>query len=378
MKVLQVVPALEQGGVEWDAVEVALALQAQGIENGIVSAGGGMVAKLAAAGIPHHTLPLATKNPLKIVQNANRIARLVRENGYDLVHVRSRAPAWSVKLAAARQGFAWLATYHGVYGTKPRWLKIPYNSVMLKGSRTICVSDFVRRHVSATYASDAERLITIHDGADTGRFFPEAVTAGEVSSFRESLDFAADVPLIVQAGRLTSWKGQHILLQAVARMRHAQVGVLFVGSDQGRIDYTNQLKDLAAKLPPEKRVVFLERHDNMPLVYAAGTVAVNASSSQPEAFGRVIPEAQAMGTLVIATAHGGACETIVDGETGFLVPPGDVAALAARLDDVLDMTHEAKAQMRNAAIRSVREKFSIAETCRRTLAVYRDILKERS
>ena len=377
MKILQVLPALEQGGVEWDAVELALALKAQGIENGIASVGGSMVAKVAVAGVVHHALPLATKNPLKIIANAGRIAKLVKEGGYDLVHVRSRAPAWSVKIAAKRAGFPWLATYHGIYGTKPEWFKLWYNRVMLQGLKTICVSDYVKNHVESTYHPPAGQLVTIHDGADTSRFYPSAVTPEAAANYKTSLGFAADAPLIVMVGRLTRWKGQHLLLAAAAKMRHKRFGILFVGSDQGRIDYSNELKALAAKLPADRKVVFLETCDTMPLVYATGDVAVNASSGQPEAFGRVIPEAQAMGTIVVGTAHGGACETIEDGKTGFLVSPGDVDALAARLDAILDMPTEERNEMKAAAIRSVAENFSVETTCRKTLALYREILSSR-
>ena len=377
MKILQVLPALEQGGVEWDAVELALALKAQGVENGIASAGGAMVDKVAVAGVTHHVLPLATKNPLKIIANAGRLAKIVKEGGYDLVHVRSRAPAWSVKIAAKRAGFPWIATYHGIYGTKPEWFKLWYNRVMLQGLKTICVSDYVKNHVESTYHPPVGQLVTIPDGADTSRFHPSAVTPEAAANYKVSLGFAADAPLIVMVGRLTRWKGQHLLLAAAAKMKHGRFGILFVGSDQGRIEYSNELKALAAKLPVDRKVVFLETCDTMPLVYAAGDVAVNASSGQPEAFGRVIPEAQAMGTIVVGTAHGGACETIEDGKTGFLIPPGDIDALAARLDATLDMPAEERNEMKAAAIRSVTENFSVGTTCRKTLALYREILSNR-
>ncbi len=377
MKILQILPALEQGGVEWDAVELALELQARGVPNGVASAGGGLVPRLEAAGVPHHALPLATKSPFGIFANARRIARLVRDGGYDLVHVRSRAPAWSVRIAARRAGFPWLATYHGVYGTKPPCLKLPYNRVMLAGLKTICVSDFVRRHVESVYNPAPGQLVTIHDGADTARFRPDAASPEAIAGFRREHGFEADAPLIVMAGRLTRWKGQHILLAAAARMRHERFGILFVGSDQGRTDYSAELRALAAALPHGRRVAFLERSDDMPLVYAAGDVAVNASSGQPEAFGRVIPEAQATGRIVVGTAHGGACETIEDGVTGFLVPPGDVDALAARLDAVFDMGRDERSRMQAAAVRSVSERFSVAVTCERTIGLYRDILSKR-
>ena len=377
MRILQVLPALEQGGVEWDAVELALELQARGVPNGVASAGGSMVARLDAAGVPHHALPLATKSPFGIMANARRIARLVHDGGYDLVHVRSRAPAWSVRIAARRAGFPWLATYHGVYGTKPACLKLPYNRVMLAGLKTICVSDFVRRHVESVYGPRKGQLVTIHDGADTARFRPDAAGADAIAEFRRAHGFDEGAPLVVMVGRLTRWKGQHLLLAAAAQMRHERFGILFVGSDQGRADYSAELRALAAALPPGRRVAFLERSDDMPLVYAAGDVAVNASSGQPEAFGRVIPEAQATGRIVVGTAHGGACETIEDGVTGFLVPPGDVGALAARLDAVFDMDQEERARMQAAAVRSVTERFSVAATCERTIGLYREILAGR-
>lgn len=374
MKVLQILPALEQGGVEWDAVELALELKARGIENGIASAGGSMVGRIESAGVVHHTMPLATKNPFGIFMNARRIRSLVKACGYDLVHVRSRAPAWSVRIAASGGAFPWLATYHGLYGISPRWLKLAYNRVMLAGLKTICVSDCVKMHVESVYRPPADRLITIRDGADVSRFCPDAVSRGSAVGYKVSLGFDAEAPLIVMVGRLTRWKGQHLLLQAVARMRHARLGVLFVGSDQGRTEYSDELKLLAAGLPAGKKAVFLEKSDEMPLVYAAGDIAVNASSGQPEAFGRVIPEAQAMGTLVVGTAHGGACETIADGQTGFLVPPGDVTALADRLDAVLDLDEPGRTRIREAAIRSVRENFSTAVTCAKTLSLYRELL----
>ena len=151
------------------------------------------------------------------------------------------------------------------------------------------------------------------------------------------------------------------------------VAVLFVGSDQGRVEYTGELKAMAAALPAGKTALFLEHTDDMPLVYAASDVVVSASSAQPEAFGRVIPEAQAMGRIVVGTAHGGACETVADGVTGFLTPPGDAAALAAALDRALEMPADEAAKMRAAAVESVRENFSTARMCERTLEFYSKI-----
>ena len=373
MKILQILPALGTGGVERGTIEVAQALAAAGIPNAVASAGGPRVADLVALGVPHFTLPLDTKNPFTIRRNAARLADLARREGFTLMHARSRAPAWSAYWASRRADVTFLTTFHGVYGTSPRFLKIPYNRVMTKGAKVIAVSNFVKRHVIETYGVPEEKVVRIHRGADTRTFRPDAVSPEQAAARKAALGFAPDVPVVTLPGRLTRWKGQTILLDALARMRHRELGCLIVGSDQGRTDYSAELKAMAARLPPETKVVFLEHADDMPCIYALSDIVVNASSAQPEAFGRVIPEAQAMGIITVGTAHGGACETIDDGVTGFLVPPGDIGALAAKLDEVLDLPAERKAAIRAAALDSVRTNFSTDRMCAETIALYRSL-----
>lgn len=373
MKILQILPALGTGGVERGTVEIARALAEAGIPNAVASAGGPRVADLVALGVPHFALPLASKNPFVIWRNAARLADLVRREGFTLLHARSRAPAWSAWWAAQRVGATFLATFHGVYGTSPRFLKIPYNRVMTKGAKVIAVSNFVKRHVVETYGVPEEKVIRIHRGADTETFRPDAVTPEQAAARKAALGFAPDLPVVTLPGRLTRWKGQALLLDALARMKRRALGCLFVGSDQGRTDYTAELKATAARLPSETKVVFLEHADDMPCVYALSDVVVSASTDQPEAFGRIIPEAQATGVLVVGTAHGGACETIDDGVTGFLVPPGDADALAAKLDEVLNLPASRADAIRAAALASVRENFSTARMCAETIALYRSL-----
>ena len=165
MKILQILPSLQMGGVGRGTLEIAHALQKAGIPNAVASQGGPMVKSLESMGVPHFTLPLMSKNPFTIRRNAVRLAELVQKEGFTLMHARSRAPAWSVHWASKMCGVPWLATFHGVYGTKPAFFKIPYNRVMLKGLRTICVSEYVRRHVLETYHPDPARL----RGASSGR-----------------------------------------------------------------------------------------------------------------------------------------------------------------------------------------------------------------
>ena len=317
MKILQILPSLQMGGVERGTLEIAHALKKAGIPNAVASQGGPMVEVLKAMGVPHHALPLMSKNPFTMRRNAVRLAELVQDEGFTLMHVRSRAPAWSVKWASKMCGVPWIATFHGVYGTKPAFFKIPYNRVMLKGLRTICVSEYVRKHVLETYHPDPARLVCIPRGADTDFFRPDAVSPEHALKKKtQQYRFTPDIPVITLPGRLTFWKGQEVFLEALMQMRHKRVGVLFLGSDQGRTEYSDHLRELAGQLADDTEVVFRDHTQEIHTVYALSDIVVNASSAQPEAFGRTIPEAQAMGRIVVATAHGGACETIEDGKTG--------------------------------------------------------------
>lgn len=376
MKILQVLPELDQGGVERGTVEIAAALAAAGIPSAVASAGGRLVKELQAMGVEHFTLPLASKNPFVIFSNARKLARIVKDGGFTLMHVRSRAPAWSVRKASRISGVPFVSTWHGLYGTDPKFLKIPYNRVMLSGRGTIAVSDCVRKHVLKTYGADPKRVTTIHRGADVERFNPSSVSSDVVAERKAELGIDPQVPVISLPGRLTSLKGQHILLEAASMMKARPFALLFVGSDQGRVEYSSRLKTMAAELQGIK-TVFLDHSSEMPLIYAMSDVVVSASYSHPEAFGRVITEAQAMGRIVVASAHGGACETVADGETGFLVPPGDPAALAAALDRVLGLSPEEKARIAASAVKSVVENFSIAKMCSKTIEYYKEIHDER-
>ena len=374
MKILQVLPALGQGGVERGTLEIASALTAAGIPNAVASAGGRLVRALEECGTDHLLLPIDKKNPFTLRKCAKKLAEYCKAEGVTLMHVRSRAPAWAVKWASEMCGVKWIATFHGVYGTEPRIFKIPYNRIMLKGERTIAVSDYVRRHILDNYSGvDPERIVRIYRGAETDVFSPDAVPKEDAEAKKtKQYEFEGDRPVITIAGRLTRLKGQEVFFEALSMMRNRRFGVLVLGSDQGRVEYSDHLRTIAGKLSDETRVVFRDHTSQMQVVYALSDIVVNAST-QPESFGRTITEAQASGCLVLATAHGGACETVKDGETGFLVPPGDAKAMAAKLDEMLEMSEEAKARMRAAAVESVRANFSTARMCEETLALYREL-----
>ena len=200
--VLQVLPTLEMGGVERGTIEMAAALQQASIKNYVISAGGPMVRELEKMGIPHILMPVQSKNPLTIWRNVGRLSKVIKDKGITLIHVRSRAPAWSVKYASARTGVPFITTYHGVYGLKPAWLKRPYNRVMTEGVKVIAVSDFVKRHIMENYDVPADKIETIYRGADIRRFNPERVVLERVTDLMKAFQIPPEKPVITLVGRL--------------------------------------------------------------------------------------------------------------------------------------------------------------------------------
>lgn len=371
--IVQVLPALNQGGVERGTIEIAEALQKVGIRNYVVSSGGKMVEELKRIGVEHITLPVKTKNPFKMWLNSYRLAKIFKEKEVGLVHVRSRAPAWSVKWACHRMRIPFIATFHGLYGMKPESLKKPYNRVMTQGKLVIAVSSFIHQHLMKEYNIADQHIRLIPRGADINKFDMGKVTKAQLEDFVKEYGIPTDKPIITLAGRLSRIKGHSVVLDAIKQMKNQNVTVLFVGGNP-KGDYEQELKEKIAGLPKETTLkMFAVSGDKMPLVYALTDIYVQPTLV-PESFGRSIAEAQAMGRIVIAANHGGACELIVNGRTGFLTPVGDSQKMAAMLDTVLALSDEEKNEIGQKATESVRTNFSIQKMCDRTVAVYKEIL----
>lgn len=371
--IVQVLPALNQGGVERGTIEIAEALQKVGIRNYVVSSGGKMVEELKRIGVEHITLPVKTKNPFKMWLNSYRLAKIFKEKEVGLVHVRSRAPAWSVKWACRRMRIPFVATFHGLYGMKPESLKKPYNRVMTQGKLVIAVSSFIHQHLMKEYNIADQHIRLIPRGADINKFDMGKVTKAQLEDFVKEYGIPTDKPIITLAGRLSRIKGHSVVLDAIKQMKNQNVTVLFVGGNP-KGDYEQELKEKIAGLPKETTLkMFAVSGDKMPLVYALTDIYVQPTLV-PESFGRSIAEAQAMGRIVIAANHGGACELIVNGRTGFLTPVGDTQKMAAMLDTVLALSDEEKNEIGQKATESVRTNFSIQKMCDRTVAVYKEIL----
>lgn len=368
--VLQVLPALGGGGVERGTVEMAAAIVEAGGVALVASAGGRMAPLVEQAGGRNLTLPLDTKSPWRIWQNAALLEQVIAREGVRIVHARSRAPAWSAWLAARRAGVHFITTYHGAYGEELPG-KRRYNAVMARGERVIAISRFIAGVVMQRHGVDPGRIRIIHRGVDPAAFDPAGVSEERARRLAEAWRLPRGRPVVMLPGRLTGWKGQRVLIEALARMtRRDAVGVL-VGAGQGRDRYASDLSRLAARLGVDVRQV--GDCDDMPAALKLADAVVNASI-RPEAFGRVVIEAQAMARPVIATDHGGAVETVEHGDTGWRVPPGDPAALALALDHVLAMTPERVAALGARARASVQAHYTVAAMQDATLAVYREVL----
>ncbi len=368
--ILQVLPALGGGGVERGTVEMAAAIVQAGGVALVASEGGRLARQVELAGGRNILLPLATKNPLGIRANAARLEALIHAEGVNLVHARSRAPAWSAWQATRRTGVPFVTTYHGAYGEGLPG-KRRYNSVMARGDRVIAISRFVADLVMRQHHPDPAILRVIHRGVDPAVFDPDSVSGERVHRLAESWRLPEGRPLVMLPGRLTRWKGQEVLIAALARMaRRDAVGVL-VGAEQGRSRYARSLARLAAELGVDVRIV--GDCDDMPAALLLADAVVNAST-KPEAFGRVVIEAQAMARPVIATDHGGAVETVEHGDTGWRIPPGDPDALAAALDHVLAMSEDRLFSLGARARASVRTDYTVAKMQAATLDVYREVL----
>ena len=358
--ILQIIPELDTGGAELSAVEIAEAVVRAGGRALVLAEPGRLAARITAAGGEVVPFPAATKSPLRILANAGAIARIVREAGVDLVHARSRAPAWSALMAARRTRVPLVTTYHGAYG-ETNAVKRLYNGVMARGDVVIANSAYTADLIAQRYATPRERMVVIHRGIDPGRFDPSRVDAGKVADLRARWGVVDGERIILQMARLTAWKGQGVLIEAAARLKAAgrleRAVIVLAGDAQGRDAYAAGLRQQAAQAGLERCVRLVGHVEDVPTAFLAAHVAVVAST-EPEAFGRAAIEAGAMGCPVIATAIGAPPETVLAAPsasksaiTGWLVPPGDPTALADRLAEALTLAPADRAAVGDAGAR---------------------------
>lgn len=378
--VLQVIPALDAGGAERTTVEIARAIVAAGGRALVATSGGRLCAEVEKAGGRVFLLPVDAKNPLTIIANRGRLADLIRREAVDIIHARSRAPAWSALLAARATGIASAATYHGAYRDRSP-LKRLYNSGIARADLVIANSAFTAAAVFAAYPV-GDRLRLIPRGADLDQFNPEGISPERLADLRRRWGLVENAESLVflLPGRLTDWKGHRIAIEAAARLQDARrtgalqnFQLIFVGGEQGRGDYAASLTRWVDELGLQQVIRMVGHCDDMPAAYALSDV-VMTPSTRPEAFGRTAAEAGAMGKPVIAADHGGARETIIDGETGFLVEPGSIDALTAAMIKIAELGAERRRAMGARARAHIAAQFSTHAMTEATLEAYRELL----
>ncbi|MGE8940920.1 glycosyltransferase family 4 protein [Leptospira interrogans] len=381
--ILQIIPRLDIGGAERTTVEITEAIVTAGGRALVVAEGGRLVPQITQAGGEFIAMDAASKNPLTILGNARKLQRLIAQENVDLLHARSRAPAWSALMAARRTQKPFVTTYHGAYSVNG-YLKRTYSSIMARGDIVIANSNFIADTIRSRFGTPEARMRIIYRGIDDG-FDPARVSSERVEQLRTAWGVAPDQRVILHAARMTTRKGQSVLIGAAAAIvSQPSIPddwiVILAGDQGGRDDYIEALKRQIATAGLQDRVRLVGRVDDMPAAYLAAQVAI-AASSEPEAFGRVAAEAEAMGCPVIATRVGGAPEAVraepefgPDEMTGWLVPPGDVPALAEKLTIALRLSNDQRAAIGARARQFITQSFTLAAMQQATLRVYDELL----
>jgi glycosyltransferase involved in cell wall biosynthesis len=377
---LQVVPALDAGGVEQTTLDVSRAVVAAGGRSLVASAGGRLEDELARTGGVLVRMPLDRKTPAALIAAGVRLRALIDAERVSLVHARSRAPAYPAFLAARGANVPLVTTYHGVYNARSG-LKRWYNRIMTRGVVTIANSEFTRTHVLAEHHPREDRVVAIPRGVDLNRFDPAAVGAERIGAMRARFGLAPGDPrlVLILAARLTRWKGQLLMIDALQRLEAAglrgAVRLVLAGDAQGRTGYLGEIEGRIAAHGLGEAVLITGHLEDMPAAYLAADAAV-APSIEPEAFGRSAVEPQIMGRPVLAADHGAVRETVVDGVTGFRLTPGDAEAWSLGVRRLLALGPGGRAAMGAAAAARARRLYSVEAMCEKTLEVYVRALRE--
>jgi len=379
--ILQAVPRLETGGSEQATVEITEALTRAGARALVATEGGRLATAVTDAGGAIVTLPMASKNPVTMLANARRLAKLIEDRNISLIHARSRAPAWSAFLAARWTKRPFVTTYHGAYSSRVP-LKTFYSGVMARGDRVIANSRYTAALIAARHHVPMARMRVIYRGIDLSRFAPDAVAQDRLDRLRGAWGLETGQPVVLHAARLTSWKGQPYVIEAAQRLRAAhglgEAVFILAGDAQGREAYRQDLQNRIEAAGLGDCVRLVDHCDDMPAALALAHVALVASTGA-ETFGRTSIESQAMGCPVIVTDIGAAPENVIPAGstaefTGWVVPAADCTALANAIGVALALSPAERAALGARARDHVTAQFALEKMQRATLAVYDELL----
>jgi glycosyltransferase involved in cell wall biosynthesis len=373
ISVLQVLPHLDSGGLVSGAVEVSAALKKNNFTSVIASSGGYKENEILRHKTILEKVPVDSKNIFKVIANKKRIIKLVRKHNINIIHARSRAPAWSSYWAAKELGIPLVTTFHGTYSTE-NFLKKKYNSIMLKGEAVIAISKFIKNHIETEYKYK-KKIHVIPRGVNIEIFSPKSVSTARLITLASKIQVLDDEKVILMPARLTSWKGHQFAIRAISLIENKKFKLIIVGDTQNRKKYKRKLIKLANELKVQGNIRFINHTRDMP-AFLMHSDLVLSCSSKPEAFGRTVLEAQAMGRPVVAFNHGGSIELIKDNDSGVLTQVGNIEELAKAITKVLSYDNLERKKIAKRSIENVKKKYLTEMMCLKTLNLYKSLLKK--
>ena len=381
IKVLQVIPKLGYGGAETGCYDLAHFLPEQGCKSFIVTSGGVLLKFIKKEKVKVFRLPVQSKNPILILFNAIIISLIILIYNINIVHARSRAPAWSCLIATKITSRKFVTTFHGTYNFSNRFKKF-YNSVMVRSHLIIAGSNFIFSHINENYGdfflNRKRKLLVIFRGINANYFNPQKISLSKIEKFSKKNSIDRDKFIILLPGRLSFWKGQKIFIEALKLLSEQNNNQSFegiiIGGDQGRSVYKKQLIALVERYRLKKIIKFIDHCDEMPVAYKIANL-VCSCSSEPEAFGRVSVEAQSMGIPIVASDIGGSTETIVKDKTGFLFKSGDSNALTNAIIMVMQKDYNSLKSIGFEGRKNILKKFDVDKMCHTTFTEYKKLIE---
>ena len=380
IKVLQVIPKMGYGGAETGCYDLAHYLPEQKCKSFIITSGGPLLKFINKKKVKVFRLPVQSKNPIVIVFNFLAILLIIILFNINIVHARSRAPAWSCLIAAKLARRKFVTTFHGTYNFKSKIKKF-YNSVMVRSNLVIAGSNFIFSHINENYGNfflkKKRKLLVIFRGINTNYFYYKRVLPAKADKFAKEHNIDRNKFIILLPGRLTNWKGQIIFIEAIKSLSENQnipsFETIILGSDQGRSVYKKKLVGLVQQYRLNKIIKFINHCEEMPIAYSISNLVVS-SSIEPEAFGRISVEAQSMEVPIVASNIGGSKETIINGKTGFLFKSGDPKDLADTIKMAMEKDYNSLKSIGIEGRKNILKKFDVDKMCYTTFTEYKKLI----
>ena len=379
INVLQVIPKLGYGGAETGCFDLAHFLIENNCKSYVVTSGGPLLKYINRKKVKVIRLPVQSKNPLLILLNSIVLIFIIFFLNINIVHARSRAPAWSCLFATKITRRKFVTTFHGTYNFKSS-LKKWYNSVMVRSDLIIAGSNFIFSHIKenySTYLNKEKKFLVIFRGINTEYFNPKKIKDSDKTLLRKKWKIDNDKKVILLPGRLTGWKGQEMFIESIRNLKENSSDLNFIavilGSDQGRKIFKKKLIRLVEQFRLNNEVLFIEHLELMPIAYEISDVVVS-TSVEPEAFGRVSVEAQAMEKPILASNIGGSNETIINEKTGFLFEAGDSKNLSEKLGEILNLSEVTRNGIGAEGRKNVKVKFNVEKMCNSTYSEYKKLI----